>query len=127
MDLPLMLGTIVVGDLDRARVVGLLIHLVNGQIFAILYMVGFTLTGGATWWKGGLFGAFHAVAALTLLIPLLPGVHPRMASETSGPELDHVLEPPGLFGINYGRETALVTLVGHVLFGVILGSFLRIA
>jgi hypothetical protein len=47
-----------------------------------------------------------------------------MASERAGPELDHVLEPPGLLALNYGRETPLVALGAHVIFGVILGIFL---
>lgn len=125
MDIPLMLGTMFVGDPDRARVVGFLIHLVNGQFFAVFYMAAFSLLGTASWSLGALFGTFHGAAALTLIVPLLPGIHPRMASERSGPDLDHVLEPPGLLGLNYGRETAIVTLVAHALFGAILGLFLQ--
>lgn len=124
MDIPMMLGTIFVEDPDRARVVGSLIHLVNGQFFALFYASGFALLDQATWWLGALFGALHGVAALTLIIPLLPGIHPRMASDRTGPEKDSVLEPPGLLALNYGRATALVTLLAHVLFGSLLGIFL---
>jgi hypothetical protein len=35
LDLPLMLGTLLVADPDRARVAGFFIHLLNGQIFAL--------------------------------------------------------------------------------------------
>ena len=124
MDIPMMLGTMFVEDPDRARVVGSLIHLANGQFFALFYASGFALLGQATWWLGALFGALHGVAALTLIIPVLPGIHPRMASDRTGPEKDTVLEPPGLLGLNYGRATALVTLLAHVLFGSLLGIFL---
>jgi hypothetical protein len=124
MDLPLILGTILVEDPDRARVLGFFIHLVNGQIFALLYAAAFALIGRATWWLGALFGLVHGVAALTIIIPLLPGVHPRMASERSGPELHAVLEPPGPLGLNYGRETLVFTLAAHVAYGAILGGFL---
>jgi len=79
MDLPLMLGTIFVESPDRARVVGFLLHLVNGQVFALLYAAAFALIGRATWWLGALFGLIHGLAALTMLVPLLPGMHPRMA------------------------------------------------
>src|SRR5439155_5490750 len=79
MDLPLMLGTIFVESPDRARVVGFLLHLVNGQVFALLYAAAFALIGRATWWLGALFGLTHGLAALTILVPLLPGMHPRMA------------------------------------------------
>lgn len=121
MDIPMMLGTIFVEDPDRARVAGSVVHLVNGQAFALLYASGFAALNRSGWWLGGLFGILHAVAALTLIIPLLPGVHPRMASDRAGPEADVVLEPPGLFALNYGRSTALVTLVAHVAYGILLG------
>lgn len=124
MDLPLMLGTMLVEDPDRARIVGFFVHLAVGQLFALPYASAFWLLGGATWWWGALFGAFHGLAALTLVMPLLPGIHPKMASERSGPALDAVLEPPGFLGLNYGKETPLITFVAHVIFGVLLGTFL---
>ncbi len=124
MDLPMMLGTLVVGDADRARVAGFFVHLLVGQFFAVFYLAAFDNLGNASWWLGAMFGAFHGLAALTLLIPLLPGIHPRMASERAGPRLGGVLEPPGLFALNYGKETALVTFIAHVVYGVILGLFL---
>jgi hypothetical protein len=124
MDIPLMLGTLFTDRPDRARFYGFLLHLVNGQIFAILYAAGFTLLGTSSWWLGALFGLFHGTAALVLLVPLAVGVHPRMASDRAGPTLDAVLEPPGLLGLNYGRETPIVALVAHVIYGAILGTFL---
>jgi hypothetical protein len=124
MDLPLMLGTIFLENPGRARVLGFFIHLVNGQVFALLYAAAFALIGRATWWIGALFGLLHGLAALTVIIPLLPGVHPRMASERTGPELHTVLEPPGPLGLNYGRETPLFTLAAHVAYGALLGGFL---
>jgi hypothetical protein len=124
MDLPYLLGTIFVEDTDRARALGFVIHLGNGQVFALLYTAAFALIGWATWWLGALFGLAHGIAALTIIVPLLPGIHPRMASERSGPELNTVLEPPGPFGVNYGRETVLFTLGAHVVYGALLGGFL---
>src|SRR3989337_870572 len=67
MDIPMMLGTMFVEDPDRARVVGFVIHLMNGQVFALLYAAAFALLQRATWWLGALFGAFHGLAALVLL------------------------------------------------------------
>jgi hypothetical protein len=60
-----------------------------------------------------------------VLVPLLPGVHPRMASGRAGPSSVAVLEPPGLFGLNYGARTPLVAIVSHVAFGVALGLLLK--
>lgn len=124
MDIPMMLGTVVVEDPDKARVVGSLIHLANGQVFALFYASAFAALGESSWWLGAIFGALHGFGALTLIVPLLPAIHPRMASERSGPADHNVLEPPGLFGLNYGRQTGVVTLVAHVLYGAFLGIFL---
>jgi hypothetical protein len=124
MDIPLMLGTMFTERPDRARFVGFLVHVVNGQVFALGYAAAFSLLGRAEWWIGGLFGLWHGMAALVVLVPLASGVHPRMATDRSGPELQAVLEPPGLLALNYGRETPIVALVAHVTFGVILGTFL---
>lgn len=125
MDIPMMLGTMVVEDPDRARVVGSLMHLVNGQFFALFYAAGFSRLDEATVWLGALFGFLHGMAALTLIIPALPGIHPRMASDRQGPQGDVVLEPPGLLGLNYGGATALVTLAAHVVYGALLGTLLE--
>jgi hypothetical protein len=125
MDIPMMLGTVVFADPDRARAAGLVMHIGAGQAFALLYAAAFALLGWATWWLGALFGLAHGMIALAALIPLLPGVHPRMASEREGPRLDHVLEPPGLLALNYGTQTPAVTLVAHAVYGAMLGTLLR--
>jgi hypothetical protein len=124
LDLPLMLGTLAVADPDRARVAGFFIHLVMGQGFALGYAAAFAATNEATWWAGALLGALHGAVALLVIVPLLPGVHPRMASERAGLERGASLEPPGLLGLNYGRETPLVTMLAHVAFGIALGLLL---
>lgn len=124
LDLPLILGTIVTEDPDRARVAGFFIHLVIGQGFALGYAATFALLGHAGWWIGALLGLLHAAVALTVLVPLLVGVHPRMASLRAGPASTAVLEPPGLFGLNYGIETPVVTLIAHLVYGILLGLLL---
>jgi hypothetical protein len=124
LDIPLMLGTIVVADPDRARIAGFFIHLVNGQAFALGYAAAFAATDRATWWAGGLLGALHGAVALLVIVPLLPGVHPHMASERAGLSSGAALEPPGLLALNYGRETPVVTMLAHVAYGVALGLLL---
>lgn len=125
LDLPLMLGTIATGDPDKARVAGFVVHLAIGQGFAFGYAAAFAQLDRATWWLGALFGLVHAGLALTVLVPLLPGVHPRMASTRAGPASAAVLEPPGLFGLNYGFETPTVAAVAHVVYGGLLGTLLQ--
>jgi hypothetical protein len=123
MDLPMLLGTMLVEDPDRARVVGSFIHLINGQVFGLFYAGAFSALARAEWWIGGLFGLGHGIAVLILIFPLIAGIHPRMATERGGPRL-RALESPGFLGLNYGAATPIVTVMAHVVYGVILGSFL---
>ena len=90
-----------------------------------LTRLGFAVLGLATWWLGAIFGLLHVGLALTAIIPLLPGVHPRMSSERAGLESRTVLEPPGLLVLNYGRETPLVATIAHVIYGVVLGLLIN--
>ncbi|MEU8261433.1 hypothetical protein AB0C02_12535 [Micromonospora sp. NPDC048999] len=125
LDFPLVLGTLVTEDPDRARAVGFFLHLGAGQGFALGYAATFALLGRATWWIGALLGLLHVGIALTVLLPLAPGFHPRMASPRAGPASTAVLEPPGLLGINYGLQTPVVTVAVHIIFGVVLGVLLK--
>jgi len=125
LDLPLLLGTVVTEDPDRARVAGFFIHLTIGQGFAFGYAASFALLDRATWWLGALLGLLHAAVALTVLVPLLAGVHPRMASDRAGPTSTAVLEPPGLLGLNYGPQTPIVAIAAHLAYGVALGLLLK--
>jgi hypothetical protein len=124
LDIPLLLGTFLSEDPDRARVAGFFLHLGFGQMFALGYAFGFAALGSATWWLGAMFGLLHVGLALTAIVPLLPGVHPRMSTERAGRETRTVLEPPGMLALNYGRETPLVATVAHVVYGVVLGTLL---
>ena len=125
LDLPLVLGTMVTEDPDRARVVGFLIHLAIGQAFAFGYAASFALLDQASWWLGGLLGLAHATVALLVLLPVVVGVHPHMASNRAGPASTALLEPPGLLGLNYGARTPAVTVAAHTAYGVALGLLLH--
>ena len=126
LDLPLLLGTVVTEDPDRARVAGFFIHLLIGQGFALGYAATFALLDRATWWLGGLLGLLHAAVALTVLVPLLPGVHPRMASDRAGPASTAVLEPPGLLAPQLRRTNPIVAIAAHLVYGIALGVLLGV-
>lgn len=125
LDFPLVLGTIFTEDPDKARIAGFLLHLVIGQGFALGYAATFALVHQASWWLGALLGLLHVAVALTILLPLVPGVNPRMASERAGPSSTAVLEPPGLLGLNYGIQTPAVAIVAHLIYGIVLGLLLQ--
>lgn len=127
MGMPFILGTMVTADRRRAPLYGALIHFAGGWAFAFAYALLFESLGRAGWWLGGLVGLLHGLAVLLVLLPLLPGLHPRMASETTGPEPTRGLEPPGFLALNYGRRTPLIALAAHLAYGVILGAFYELA
>lgn len=125
VDLPLMLGLMVTPNRDRAKIYGVLIHLVNGWLFAFVYAAFFEQLRRASWWLDAAVGVVHALFVLVVGLPSLPGMHPRMATDARGPEPTVELEPPGFLAMNYGRQTAIVAIASHLVFGLILGLFYR--
>jgi uncharacterized membrane protein YagU involved in acid resistance len=123
MNIPYMLGTIFTPSRDRAKLIGFFFHLINGWLFSLIYVAAFHLWGGATWWRGALTGFVHAGFVLTAGMRLMPGLHPRMASEQQGPTPMRQLEPPGFLALNYGFQTPVSVIIAHIVFGVILGAF----
>jgi len=126
MNIPFMLGTMLTPDRDRAKMVGFGAHLINGWFFATIYAAAFQSWRRATWWLGALIGLVHALFVLSVAMPLLPGMHPRMASEQRGPTPTRQLEPPGFLALNYGKRTPLSVVAAHLVYGAILGAFYRV-
>jgi len=108
---------------DRAKLIGFFFHFANGWIFALVYVAAFHAFGVATWWFGAIIGLVQATFVLTMLMPILPALHPRMANEQYGPTVVHQLEPPGFLGLHYGWRTPISVLIAHTIFGAILGAF----
>jgi hypothetical protein len=125
MNLPYILGTMLTPDRDRAKAIGVLVHLLNGWVFSLVYVAAFHQWGGPAWWKGAAIGAVHAAFVLVAGMPALPGLHPRMASEARGPTVVRQLEPAGFLALHYGRRTPISVLLAHLAFGAILGGFYR--
>ncbi|MFO7156394.1 MAG: hypothetical protein DIU72_007265 [Pseudomonadota bacterium] len=125
MNIPFMLGTMFTPSRDRAKLVGFLVHLLNGWAFSLVYVAAFHALGRATWWLGLGIGFVHASFVLTAGMQFLPGLHPRMASEHHGPTVVRQLEPPGFLALNYGVRTPVSVLIAHLAFGWILGAGYR--
>lgn len=123
MSLPLMIGTMFTSGWERARAYGFAVHFLNGWLFSLVYALVFEALEGANWWMGALLGLGHGVFVLVVLVPLLPSIHPRMGTEARQPEPRALLEPPGYLALHYGTRTPLVTLVAHLVYGLILGAF----
>src|SRR3954464_9255620 len=78
IDIPFIVGTMFTADRDRAKVIGVVVHAINGWLFAIVYPLFFENLHDADWWFGALIGAVQGVFVVVVLLPVLPGVHPRM-------------------------------------------------
>ena len=126
MSLPFLLGTMLTPNRDRAMLLGVLTHLLNGWLFALIYAAAFESWGRATWWLGAGVGIVHVLFVLTVGMLVVPAMHPRMVSEYFGPTPNRQLQPPGFLALNYGRRTPVVTLVSHLVYGAILGAFYQL-
>jgi uncharacterized membrane protein YagU involved in acid resistance len=125
LNLPLLLGTALTPDRDRARAIGVLLHIAMGWLFSLFYVVAMAFLGGPSWNHGAIIGLAHALLICVIGLQILPGIHPRMASETHGPSATRMLEPPGFMGLNYGLSTPVSVFVTHAIFGIIMGAFYR--
>jgi hypothetical protein len=128
MDIPFLLGTAVTVNRVRAKAVGYALHFVFGLLFALAYYAIFVIINRSGFLLGAGFGLVHALFAGTALVNiLLPALHPRMGSGFDAAGSAPLLEPPGFLLLNYGRQTALVTVVAHVAYGAIVGGFVSLA
>lgn len=127
MDLPFLLGTVLTENRRKAKAIGYALHFILGVVFALFYAVFFLAIGRSTWWIGALLGVIHAgFTAVVLINLLLPVVHPRMGtSETAADEIS-LIEPPGFLMLNYGRNSALVAIAAHVVYGAIIGLIVTV-
>jgi hypothetical protein len=124
MDIPLLLGTVFTDRRDRASVIGYVIHFFNGLVFSLAYYGVFRAVGHTGWLFGAALGIVHAaLAGGALLTVLLPAVHPRMGTPWTDAAETPLLEAPGFLLLNYGRRTLIWTLLGHIVFGAIVGGF----
>src|SRR2546427_238940 len=125
MSLPYLLGAMFTPSRDRAKVIGFFTHLVNGQIVALLYVAIFHAVGASGVLRGALMGIAHSAIVLLVVVPLLPVIHPRMATLHQGPTDLRRIEPPGPLGLYYGVTTPLMVLLAHVAFGAVGGGLYR--
>lgn len=125
LNLPLILGSAFTPDRDRARALGIGLHVFLGWGFSFFYVIAMNILGGPNWYRGAIIGLCHALFICVIGWQALPGIHPRMASETHGPTSTRMLEPPGFMGRNYGVSTPLAVFITHAIFGAVLGVFYR--
>ncbi len=87
-------------------------------VVAALYAWIMARTGGPGWGGGALLGALHG-AAVTAALPLLGRVNRCVKAGR--------MLPPGRLGLAWGRATPVALVVGHAVYGGILGAILAAA
>ena len=112
MSLTFMVGSAFSGRRDVATVLGFALYVLGGGAFEVLYFA--------------VLGFFHGLFLLACVMPLLPFVHPRMASEHHGATALRQLEPPGFLATNYGYQTPAAALGAQMVYGAVLGACLQI-
>lgn len=126
LSIPFLVGTIFTGNRRKAAALGFALYLLGGWAFALLYFLFFASIGWFSWWLGALLGFLHGLFLLVAALPVLPFVHPRMATGYDSPTARPRLEPPGFLGLHYGRGTPVSMLVAQTLYGALLGGLPQI-
>lgn len=127
LNLPFLVGTLFTGRRHRGTILGIACYFLGGWVFALVYVAIFERLGYVSWWFGTFVGFVHGLFLVVVVMPLLPHIHPRVASEFDGPTSIRRLEPPGAFGLNYGRRTPLTTVLAQTVYGLVLGAFYQVA
>jgi len=101
-----MLGTMMGAEGKRARILGLIDHIIMGIIFAGFYNIWFDIGPEMGFLALGLIGGFvHWVITGVML-----GVMPVKG------------RAPGMFAKNFGKQDVMGFLLGHLVFGLVVGA-----
>lgn len=126
ISLPYLAGTMFTANPLVAEILGYITYLFGGWFFAAIYYFIFVGLEVVNWWLGAFLGFLHGIFILAVALPLLPYIHPRIATEYEGPSAKRRLEPPGFMGLNYGLRTPMTTMVGQIVYGGLLGFFYKL-
>lgn len=114
MDLLDLLGsTMARPGTSGAALAGATIHLMNGAILAVAWVYGAVLFGvAADWVSGAVWGAIVWLLAL-LMMTTMGSVHPAVRQGRQ--------DDPGPAATNFGKMTPVGSLMGHLVYGIVLG------
>lgn len=121
MDMPMMLGTMFLPKGPAAWAVGLMMHLMMGAAFFVVYALLFdalSIESSIVGWSA-IFGLVHGTAA-GMAMGMMPVMHPRMATAT-GPVADDRVPSPGIFATSFGLMGPMALLALHLVYGVVGG------
>lgn len=115
MGMPKMDIVSLLGSMFSAKtnlVLGWMMHLMMGVIFALIYAFLWSSgIGAATWTSGLVFGAVHWLIVGVIMV-MIPMMHVGIKSGT--------VQAPGMWMTNNGGAMAFMGgLVGHMIFGAV--------
>lgn len=115
MDLLDLLGSVIAPPhTARSRAIGAVIHHVNGALLGIAWAYGVVLLGAQANWASGLVWGVVLWGLALVMMSSIGAIHPQIRR---GYE-----EDPGLAATNFGKMTPIGSLMGHLVYGVLLGG-----
>jgi uncharacterized membrane protein YagU involved in acid resistance len=110
MDIAQMQGSMVLEQGNTAFMMGMVMHFIVGIAIAIVYALIWEATAiPVIWWSGLIFGLVHGLIAL-MVMPMMMKMH----KEVQAGRFPNLLKAGGMMGI-------AGFIVGHLVYGVILG------
>lgn len=116
MDLPTMLGTMFTTNMSPAFWIGLVMHFFIGSVILALVYSFFVANAlpGPSWLRGVVYGVGVWVVAMAVVMPMIGAIHPLVAAG--------MMPAPGFFVSSMGPMAAVGSLIGHLVYGAILGA-----
>jgi len=123
LDFEMMLGSLVTHSfLPSAWLFGLILHVILGGIIACAYAAGFEKLAYRDRGKAGLaFGFFHALLSGTMVMGIIPLVHPFL----NGMAQAGFLSAPGPFAVHYGKMTPWIFIMLHLFYGAVVARLYK--
>jgi len=115
MDIASMLGTMLLASPGPAFWLGMVIHLMMGVVlFPAIYHFMFQPVGGGGTSRGVLFGLLLWAAANLMVMPMMGAIHPMVKRG--------MMPAPGMLMLHLGLMAPVGSLLGHLVYGVLLGQ-----
>ncbi len=115
MDIATMLGTMFLASPGAAFWLGLMIHLMMGTVlFPAIYHFLLQPVSGSGSGRGLLFGLLLWATANLMVMPMMGRIHPMVKNG--------MMPAPGFLMLNLGVMAPIGSLIGHLLYGVVLGK-----
>jgi len=126
MSIPYLLGSLFTAGRERAKIVGFFVHLVNGQVFALVYVALFHAWGAAGPWRGA--GARDRARRRR------PARHRAALAVAASPDGERAARAVGHAAARAARRAraalrgdhALFVVVGHAAYGLLLGILYKL-